>query len=71
MKKENVLNGWRRTYLENGNKYTTTRFTTHIIPDTIVKPARSSKELTVNQKIKARFKEGQVIAQVVEHVDET
>ena len=32
---------------------------------------RSSKELTVNQKIKARFKEGQVIAQVVEHVDET
>ena len=31
----------------------------------------SSKELTVNQKIKARFKEGQVIAQVVEHVDET
>ena len=32
---------------------------------------RSSKELTVNQKIKARFKEGQVIAQVVEQVDET
>ena len=42
-----------------------------IVSDEENKILRSSKELTVNQKIKARFKEGQVIAQVVEHVDET